>query len=168
MRNLFVRCLFLLGVISLSPLALSQSAIFQDNVFLIPQGAALINGEARHYSNIKLAADPDGRFTLLEAQPSSLVTIDQVEIDEAGSSPFELVLAIAGSKSVPCVDLQEPAIIREGSTFLIALAETSMGPAETCIAVIDPFELRISLDVTGLAAGAYTARVNGVDVEFEL
>ena len=168
MRSLTVRGLFLLGLISFSSLALSQPAVFQDDVFIIPQGVALINGEARHYNNIKLAADREGKFTLLEAQPSSLVTIDQVEIDVAGSSPFQLVLAVAGSKSVPCVDLQEPAIVREDSTFLIALAETTMGPAQTCIAVIDPFELQIPLDITGLDAGSYSARVNGFNVDFEL
>lgn len=48
----------------------------------------------------------------------------------------------------------------------MALAETKMDPAENCIAVLDPFEMQIPLDITGLDSGTYFVNVNGVKSSF--
>lgn len=162
------RLLSLLILVGASPQLLSQTAVFQDGVLTVPQGAAMVDGEILHYSNIRLAADSDGRFTLLDARSSSLVYVDTVAIEIAESLPVQVRLIVTGSKSVPCVELMEPAVIFNEATFKVALGETSMGPAETCIAMLDPFEVQIPLDVTGLGAGSYAVSVNGVEGGFSL
>ena len=51
---------------------------------------------------------------------------------------------------------------------MVVLAETKLGPAESCIAVTDPFETSVTLDVLDLPAGTYTVKVNGVTAEFTI
>lgn len=75
---------------------------------------------------------------------------------------------MTGNKSIPRVDLQTPAIFRDESTFTVVLAETTLGPAETCIAVIDPFVTNITLDVAALDSGIHSVSVNGVEASFSL
>ena len=82
--------------------------------------------------------------------------------------PVQVSLTVTGYKSNPCVNLQTPATFRDEFTFTVVLAGTTPGPAEDCVAVIDPPESKITLDVTGLAWGTYSARVNGVDASFSL
>jgi len=155
-----------LGAYSL--LVSAQPATFKDSVLHIPQGAAIVNGELTYYNNIQLSSDIEGNFRLLAAQQVNLVHVDSVVVNIAESFPVQVSLTVTGNKSIPCVNLQTPAIFRDGPTFTVALAETSLGPAETCIAVLDPFETNIPLDVTDLDAGSYTVVVNGVKVGFSL
>lgn len=105
---------------------------------------------------------------MIAAQKSNLVHVETVVANVAESLPVQVTLTVSGNKSVPCVALQSPAIFREESSFTVVLAETSLGPAETCIAVLDPFETSIPLDVSGLTAGSYTVTVNGVETSFQL
>lgn len=151
-----------------SQLVSAQPATFENSVLNIPQGAAILNGEPTYYNDIQLISDIEGNFTLLAAQQSNLVSIDSVVVNIAESLPVQVSIIVAGNKSVPCVDLQAPAIFQDEFRFTIALAETTLGPAETCIAVLDPFETSIALDVTGLDTGIYTVSVNGVEASFSL
>lgn len=151
-----------------SQIATAQPATFDNGILTIPQGAALSNGEPTFYNDIQLLSDTQGNFTLLAAQQSNLVAIDSVIVNIAESLPVQVSLTVTGHKSVPCVELQTPAIFRNESTFTVVLAETTLGPAESCIAVIDPFETNISLDVTGLESGDYSVNVNGVETSFAL
>lgn len=160
--------LFILCSSIVSQLVAAQPAIFENSILNIPQGAAIVNGEPAYYNDIQLLSDSEGNFTLLAAQQSNLVSVDSVVVDIAESFPVQVSLTVTGNKSIPCVDLQTPAIFRNESTFTIALAETALGPAETCIAVLDPFETHIALDVAGLDSGIYTVSVNGVEVSFSL
>ena len=160
--------LLALGLCSASPLGITQPATFENNVLSIPQVATLINGEALYYNDIRLVIDNEGNFTLLGAQKSPLVNVESMIVNIAESLPVQVSLFVTGNKSVPCVNLQTPAIFRDGSSFTIALAETSLGPAESCIAVLDPFETTIPLDITGLNSGIYTVNVNGVESSFSL
>ena len=152
----------------LSQLVTAQPATFENSVLNIPQGAAIVNGEPTYYNDIQLVSDIEGNFTLLAAQQSNLVSVDSVVVNIAESFPVQVSLTVTGNKSIPCVDLQTPAIFRDESTFTVALAETALGPAETCIAVLDPFETSIALDVTGLDTGTYTVSVNGIEANFSL
>ena len=84
------------------------------------------------------------------------------------SFPVQVSATVSGNKSVPCVNLLPAAVSRKDSVFTVVMAETVLGPAETCIAVLEPFETSVSLDVLGLSAGTYTVIVNGVSAEFTL
>jgi hypothetical protein len=162
-KYLFILCL---GIVS--QLVTAQPATFANSVLNIPQGAAIVNGEPSYYNDIQLVSDIEGNFTLLAAQQSNLVSVDAVVVNIAESFPVQVSLTVTGNKSIPCVELQTPAIFRDESTFTVVLAETTLGPAESCIAVLDPFETNIALDVAGLDSGTYTVNVNGVEASFSL
>lgn len=160
--------LIILALVIVSPLASAQPATFESSVLSIPQGAAKVGDQVTYYNNIQLISDIEGNFTLVAAEQRTLVAVDSVTVNIAESLPVQVSLTVSGNKSVPCVDLQAPAIFSDETSFTVVLAETSLGPAETCIAVIDPFETTISLDVSGLEAGTYTVSVNGVETSFSL
>tara|TARA_R110002073_G_scaffold252228_2_gene414806 strand:+ start:299 stop:802 length:504 start_codon:yes stop_codon:yes gene_type:complete len=149
-------------------LAIAQPATYEDNVFNIPQGAALVNGVPTYYNNIQFVSDIEGNFTLIAAEQRNLVAVETVVVNIAESLPLQVSITVSGNKSIPCVELQAPAIFRNGTVFTIALAETVLGPAETCIAVLDPFETTIELNVAGLSSGNYSVSVNGIEAEFAL
>lgn len=158
----------LLGVfaIVISQSLFGQPAIYQDNLLIIPQVASINADSAAYYANIQFSDDGNGNFKLIAAQSRNLVTVNSVQVLILESFPVQVIVAVSGSKSVPCVELETPAVSRKGNLFTVVLAETQLGPAETCIAMIDPFETSVALDVLGLAAGTYTINVNGVTAEF--
>ena len=149
-------------------MAAAQPATFENSVLSIPQGAALVDGEPRYYNDIQLVSDIEGNFTLLAAQQRQLVAVDSVVVNIAESLPVQVSVTVTGNKSIPCVELQTPAIFQDGAVFKIALAETVLGPAESCISVLDPFETTINLDVADLESGNYAVNVNGVQTAFSL
>ena len=100
----------------------AQPATFQDNIFKITQGAALVNGELFYYNSIQMAQDEQGRFNLIAAKRSSLVYVDSVSVILTKSLPPLVSLFVRGNKSVPCVELQPPAIFKSSSAFTVALA----------------------------------------------
>ncbi len=160
--------LFQIALLASVQLADAQPAIYEDGMLSIP-GLAVIEGTGGTvYSDVQLTLAADGSFKLVSAQANSLVAIDSVEAMILESFPVQVNVAVRGNKSVPCTRLLEPAIARKGSTFVVSLAESTLGPAETCIAMIDPFETSISLDVRGLSAGNYEVVVNGTSTNFVL
>lgn len=148
---------------------LAQTALFEDGILTIPQAAVLNTDGVEYFSDVRLQADSNGSFKLVAAQPQNLVNIESVSVNVVESFPFAQVsVLVTGNKSLPCTKLLEPGIFASNGTFTIALAESTLGPAETCIAIIDPFETTISLDVTGLASGSYSVVVNGTAADFTL
>lgn len=158
----------LFGVCLISIQALAQPATYQNEVFTIPQGAVLDPDNPSYYNDIQLSDNGDGSFQLVNAQNANLVSVDSFIINIMESFPVQVSVTVSGNKSVPCVELQSPAIGRQDDQFIVVLAETTLGPAESCIAIIDPFETTFSLDVEGLSAGTYSVNINGVSNEFSL
>jgi|TARA_B110000090_G_scaffold59632_1_gene68169 hypothetical protein len=151
-----------------SQLVAAQPALFENSVLTIPTGAAIVNGEPIYYNDIQLISDIEGNFSLLAAQRSNLVSVDSVSllINITQPIPDQVSFAVTGHKSIPCVELQAPAVFQDEFTFTVALAETTLGPAESCIAVLDPFETIITLPIQGLASGTYSVTVNGIESSF--
>lgn len=159
-------CLVIPCLVTLSSLGVAQPATFENSIFKIPQGAALIKGEALYYNDIQMAQNDEGNFTLIGAKRSSSVYVDSVSVILTKSLPPLVSLFVRGNKSIPCVELQPPAIFKSSSAFTVALAETSPDPAEMCIQVLAPFETQIPLDITGLDPGTYSVNVNGTKSTF--
>jgi hypothetical protein len=161
---------FLSFIISLGcwQVASAQTAIYQDGVLTIPNIAVVEDSGGTYYSDIRLQLEPNGDFKLTAAQQQNLVAVDSVVANVMESLPVQVSVTVNGNKSVPCVRLLEPAVARKDSKFIVTLAESVLGPAESCIAIIDPFETTISLDVKGLSAGTYDVEVNGVKTSFLL
>ena len=162
------RHLIILILAAFGQFVAAQPAIFENSVLTIPQGAALVNGEPTYFNDIQLQSDIEGNFKLVAAQQSTLVAVESVVVNIAESLPVQVILTVSGNKSVPCVDLQTPAVFRTDTKFTVALAETRLGLAETCIAVLDPFETNITLDVADLNSGTYSVSVNGIEASFTL
>lgn len=164
--------LSILFAVSLSTLfthqVLAQPAILQDSTLTIPQAASLDGDRPAYYANVQLNANADGSLTVVGGEQQNLVTVDTVQIMIMESFPVQVSATVSGNKSVPCVNLLPAAVARKDNAFTVVMAETVLGPAETCIAVLEPFETSVSLDVLGLSAGTYTVSVNGVSAEFTL
>lgn len=162
--------LTLTGLIAFGLLAQSnaQPAIYQNQSLQIPQAVALGQDGPAYFADVKLSTNPDGSLSVVDATLQNLVMVDSVDVLLLESFPVQVSITVAGNKSVPCVELQPVAVSREGDLFTVVIAETSLGPAETCIAVLDPFELSVALDVLGLSAGTYRVNVNGTEAQFSL
>ena len=160
--------LFVLSIGIYGQQTAAQPATYENSVLSIPQGAALVNGVPTYYNDIQLISYIEGNFTVVAAEQRNLVAVDTVVVNIAESLPVQVSISVSGNKSIPCVELQTPAIFRNGTVFTVALAETVLGPAESCIFVLDPFETTIVLDVTGLSSDDYSVSVNGVVAEFSL
>lgn len=160
---------FVLFVVSLSVnISWAQTATFVDDVLTIPQAALIDAAESVYYADVQLADNGDGTLSVIAGEQQNLVNVDAVDVLIMESFPVQVSLAISGNLSVPCVELLPAAVARTDSAFTVVLAETVLGPAESCIAVIEPFETNVSLDVLGLTAGDYTVLVNGVEAGFTL
>ncbi|MAC69322.1 MAG: hypothetical protein CMP84_03800 [Gammaproteobacteria bacterium] len=147
---------------------LAQPALLRDNTLTIPQAASLDDDSPAYYGNVQLNVNADGSLTVVGGERQNLVTVDTVQIMIMESMPVQVSAAVSGNKSVPCVNLLPAAVSRKDIVFTVVIAETVLGPAETCITVLEPFETSVSLDVLGLAAGTYAVIVNGVSAEFTL
>lgn len=163
-----MRLLVAMIVLLASHTVLAQPALYEDMVLTIPQGAVIDDGEVAYFESIQLQAVDGGGFVLVAAEERSLVSVDSLDILVMESFPLQISVAVSGHKSVPCVQLLTPAVSFKDNRFLVTLAESQLGPAESCIAVIDPFETAVALDVIGLKAGTYGVTVNGVETEFTL
>lgn len=153
----------------LAQAACAQPAIYRDDALAIPHGAVVTgDGEGQYYADIVLRQDGAGGLLIAEADAKPLVAVDSVDVLLLESFPLQVQLAVEGYKSVPCVTLLPPAVSRAGDTFTVLLAESELGPAESCIAIIDPFSITIPLDVLGMEAGDYRVLVNGVEAGFTL
>ena len=160
----------LLALCSLGSLATAAEApSYRNDLLTIPMGAVVNGTEAKYYKDIVLQSDSTGKFRIVSAAARPLVHVDNVnpvatETQDSRSAEVN----ISGYKSVPCTKLEDVAVTRKDNVFTILLAESVMGPAETCIAIIDPFTVKVPLDVRGLPAGTYKLNVNGVQSSFTL
>lgn len=163
-------CTLLAGAVglALAQSTLAQPATYQHQTLRIPQGAVVGESGPAYFENIELQADALGRLIVTAAEERPLVSISELSISIMESLPVQVSVNVSGNKSVPCVELLTPAVAVSEGGFTVTLAESVLGPNETCIAVLDPFETSVSLPVEGLAAGTYTVTVNDMQTEFTL
>ena len=75
--------LLVLGLCSANPLGIAQPATYENGILNVPQGAAIVNGKALYYNDIRLVTDNEGNFTLLGAQQSPLVSVESIMVNIA-------------------------------------------------------------------------------------
>lgn len=146
----------------------ADPAVYRDGQLTIPEGAVVSESGNAYFTDITLGLDADGNFTITGADTNQLVHVGDVEALVMESFPVQVSLAVSGTLSVPCKELLPPAIAMKGNTFNVVLAESNLGPAESCITIVEPFDTTIPLDVEGLPAGTYEVDVNGVSATFTL
>lgn len=158
----------MLGLLSgllLSPMTLAEPpAVYRDGILTIPGGALIDeSGATFYYRNIQLQGDATGGFQVIAAQPAELAEVTAAQVIVEGG---EAEAVVQGTKSA-CVSILEPAISYDDGIFLAVLPE-SEPISDTCILVLENFETRFALPVSGLESGSYTLLVNGLSAEFQL
>lgn len=148
--------------------ALADPAIYTNGTMTIPEGAVVSPEGNAYFTDIALEQDAEGHLAITSATSNSLVYVDAIDVQVMESFPLQVNVAVDGNLSVPCVELLSPAVSYADNTFTVVLAESNLGPAETCITMLEPFSTTVPLDLFGLEAGTYTVTVNGVEGEFTL
>jgi inhibitor of cysteine peptidase len=95
-----------------------------------------------------------------------LAPVEEIEMLTLETFPVQVQVIARGSLPDPCTEIYQITQKKEDNTFFITI-KTSR-PADPCIQIIVPFEVKIPLNVYGLLAGTYTVKVNGVQGTFDL
>lgn len=161
--------ILLAGVVLAAPV-LAQAPVFRDSTLSIDEAIVYTAQGPSYYGDIRMKANGDGTFSLVQAQRHNLAVVDTVDVLVNKSNPVQVVVHIAGVQAVACAALLEPAISRMDATFTIVQAETMMKPGEVCMSLLatTPFSRDIKLDAEGLAPGRYSVNVNGKQASFTL
>lgn len=157
--------MFLCGVLTGG--AQAAPAVFQGSVLTIEEAIVLQGGKAVYYRDLQLQVSGDRNFQVVGAQATPLATVEEVSLVELHTEPAQIELVIAGYKSTPCVELKT-AVVRHESSFHVVVAEIPLQTLVACIQVIEPFQLVLPVDVTGLPPGEYTVNVHGQELDFSL
>jgi len=157
-----------LATLLCASLAQAQVPVYMNHELLIPGGVVVTTSGPEYYGDIRLGANPDGTFALIEARERNAAYVDEVVAVIVETAPVQVSVVVTGDLSVPCVNLEQPGVYRDGTTFRVVLAETPLDPLALCAQVLASYEVEVPLDVTGLDAGTYTVDVNGTEITFTL
>ncbi len=160
--------LLLLSMVLSSYLVHADAPLFRDGTLKIPAVVSLQGDEVAYYGDVTLELTDGQEFRLREASPRTLATIDAMSVTVVETLPTSVELELSGVFSDPCVHLEPISVSRNGNDFHVVVAEVPPDPAALCIAQVVPFDVTVSLDVTGLAAGNYLVHVNGDVIDFDL
>lgn len=155
-------------MIGMTAMVYADVAVYRDQTLSIEEALVVTESGPSYYADIKLVANPDGSFNLVQAERLQPAHVDSVAVEVAGSDPIEVNVEVSGYLSDPCHQLEEPALMREGSTFTIVLAQRPLQTFAACVLIIEPFALSVPLSVEGLQSGHYTVIVNNKPGEFIL
>ena len=111
------------------------------------------------------AAEPGG--TAEEAAAPTLVRVDRIVVAVLKSFPVQIHANLSGHLSDACVEVGEPEVRREGSTFTIVLP-ASRPPGRMCAQVLVPFQRAVRVPVRDLPKGEYGIRSHGASASFTL
>lgn len=155
-------------LIAMPVLANDEPVVYSSQTLTIPHGVVVGNDGWQFFQDIQLQEQEDGSFVIAAAEDGVLALVDSAEatVSDDGDSVDVLV---EGNLSTPCDALMEPMVTREGDVFGIVLAQRdTLAENEACTQVLEPFETTVTLDVSDVEAGDYTANVNGVEAAFTL
>jgi len=164
MKNLLALSLFA----ALASQANAAPAVYQDQVLTISEAVVIRDNGSTYFKNARFEPNANGTWRFVDATQRPLVGIEEVTVVSSATVPPTVEVTVEGYKSVPCVELEPLGMSRTNDTFHVVIAETVMGPAESCIAMIEPFTHSFELDTFGLEAGVYKLNVNGKETEFDL
>lgn len=148
-------------------LADQGAAVYRDNVLTIPSGVIIDDHGVTPVRGVTLVQEEDGRFSVAGASEGKLADVDTVTAEVAGDHDERVRVTAAGYQSSACVDILEPAIVRDENVFSVVLSESAQW-SDVCILIMKSYEKTFHLDVRGLDAGTYIVDVNGVETEFTL
>jgi hypothetical protein len=146
-----------------------ETAVYKDGSLLLDELISIddVRGD-RYLKQVHLKNDRWGRFIIAGSQTRPLAMLDTVELEVLYGATVEVELQVIGNKRNPCVELEPVASRRVGDTFHVLIAETPQYLLMMCAQVLEPFELTVSLDATGLKPGDYRVKVNNEVLHFSI
>lgn len=165
--KIFSRLLFVL--LPLGTTVHAEVPVYRNQQLDIPSAVVMTTNGPVYYGDVRFTANQDGSFRLLDAKRRNLAQVDAATVT-VDASVAQAEVTANGILSIACVALEEPAVVREGKTFHVVLAETTMVPGSVCMALVavTPFHAEVTLDLRGLDAGEYLVNVNGVTQRFTI
>jgi hypothetical protein len=154
---------------TLAASAQAEVPVYRNQQLDVPSAVVLTGQGPVYYGDVRFTANPDGSFALTEAKRRKLALVDSATVTvDAATAQAEV--AARGELTIACVALEEPAVVRDGHTFHVVLAETPLDPLALCMpfVAVTRFDVEVPLDLRGLDAGAYVVNVNGVIKNFVL
>ncbi len=167
--KLFTRlCFAALALTTVS--AQAEVPVYRDQQLELPSAVVLTDAGAVYYGDVRFTTNADGSFTLVQAKRRKLAEVDAAVVAVDPTFPAQAEVTAGGFLSIACVALEEPAVVRDGNTFYVALAETPIDPLAICMPFVafTSFNVDVPLDLSGLEAGTYTVIVNGIETSFTL
>lgn len=153
----------LFAVLPLAAFAHAEIPVYRNQQLDVPSAVVLTAQGPVYYGDVRFSANRDGSFSLVEAnrRKPALVEAATITLDTATA---QAEVHVDGELTIACVGLEEPAVVREGKTFHVVLAETPIDPLAICMpfVAVTKFEVDVALDLRGLEAGTYTVNVNGL------
>ena len=146
----------------------AEPAVYQDEALSINEAVVIRGNGSTYFKNVRFEPNANGTWRFVDASQRPLVSIDEISVVSEATVPARVEVTVEGHKSVPCVELEPLGMSRSSDTFHVVIAETEMGPADSCIAMLAPFTHTFELDTFGLEPGAYKLNVNGMETEFDL
>jgi hypothetical protein len=162
-RMMFM-CLTLAGA------AQAEVPVYQDRQFELPTAVVMTDAGPVYYGDVCFTTNPDGSLKLADAKRRNFAEVKTVAVAVDQNFPAQAIVTANGLLSIACVALEEPAVVREGKTFYVVLAETPIDPLALCMPLIaeTKFHIQVPLDLRDLEAGEYKVDVNGVETTFTL
>lgn len=162
--------LLTLSVVALAGAVQGAVPVFHAGELHLDSAATLTENGGHYYRNVVLRRDASGALRVEQAQPRPLVSVRSVKVNLYVADGTLASATITGLTSVACVVLEEPAMVRDGSTFHVILAETVQEPGAVCASLLpnQPFELALPLPIENLPDGTYIVDANGVGTTFTL
>jgi hypothetical protein len=148
--------------------ALADVPVYRDQALSIKEALVVTDSGTSYYTDIKLVANDDGSFDLVRAERMELAHVSEVTITVEKSPSVQVSVQIDGELPNGCYRLEEPAVMREGSTFTIVLAQRVLQTFTFCTQALEPFTLFVPLTVKDLPVGHYAVVVNGIQSGFDL
>lgn len=93
--------------------------------------------------------------------------LERLTVETLESFPVQVQAVISGQLPDGCTYVANVQQMRQGNTFHLTLS-TARYANRRCAQVLTPFELRITLETSGLPAGTYSVRLNQISTAFTL
>jgi hypothetical protein len=146
----------------------AEVPVYRDQTLTLQEALVFRDSGPGYYRNVKLAAGPDGSFSVVEAEKRKLTLVHEINLLMTPGLPLNLSVEVRGDMTRSCLALETPLVTRQGFVFTVAVAETPYDPDIRCFSGATDFVINVPLDTSGLEAGEYQVNVNGLEKSFTL
>lgn len=164
--NRYLKALIVVSGLCFGNASAEEAPSFQNNILKIPRVDT--PEQVGKYQNAEFRLAPDGRWDLLQANEARWAFVEEIEVKILESFPVQIHVAVAGYLPSPCHHLGPINKRYADNRFEISVNMIPPPAGTACIAVVEPFETTIPLDVYGLPEESYQVQVNDKSGSFVL